>query len=90
MSSSRRKPEDSAEGCRDFAASDRERASATTSIHVRASFERSADAWSARASLLDSLATSFDARAATLTRRTRKQRAIEDGQNCEETRIRSS
>jgi hypothetical protein len=63
MSSSRRKPEDSADGCRAFAASDRERASTTTNIHVRATFERSAEAWSARAGLLERLQTSFDGRA---------------------------
>jgi hypothetical protein len=61
MSSSRRKPENSVDGCRAFAASDRERAS-TANGHVRATFERSAEAWSARASLLDRLETSFDAR----------------------------
>jgi hypothetical protein len=81
MISSRRKPEDSADGCRAFAASDRERASTTANTHVRASFERSAEAWSARANLLERLETSFDARAASLTRGTRKHRAIEGGQN---------
>jgi len=72
MSSSRRKPEDSADGCRALAASDRERASAAANGHVRATFERSAGAWSARASLLERLETSFDARVAAMTRRTRK------------------
>ena len=62
MSSPRRKPEDSADGCRSFAASDRERASTAANGHVRATFERSAEAWNARASLLDRLETSFDAR----------------------------
>ena len=63
MSSSRRKPENRADGCRAFAASDRERASATINAQVRATFERSAEAWSARASLLDRLEASFEARA---------------------------
>jgi hypothetical protein len=80
MSSLRRKPEDSADGCRALAASDRERASAAAG-HVRSRFERSAQAWTARATLLDRLETSFDARAAGLTPRTRKHRAIEDGQD---------
>jgi hypothetical protein len=69
MSSPRRKPEDSADGCRAFAASDRERAS-TAANQVRATFERSAEAWSARASLLERLETDFDARVASVTPRT--------------------
>ena len=81
MSSSRRKPEDSVDGCRAFAALDRERASTAANGHARATFERSAEAWSARASLLDRLETSFDARVASLTPRTRKHRAAEDRQN---------
>jgi hypothetical protein len=81
MSSSRRKPEDSADGCRAFAASDRERASANSNIHVRASLERSAQAWSTRANLLDRMQATFDARVASLARRVTKQRAIEDGRN---------
>ena len=75
MSSSKRKPEDSADGCRAFEASDRERASETPNAHIRATFERSAEAWSARAGLLERLETSFDAR------RKSKGQAIEDGQN---------
>lgn len=80
MSSSRRKPEDSADGCRALASSDRERASAAEG-HVRARFERSAQAWTARATLLDRLEADFDARAVSLTRQTRKHRAFEVGQN---------
>jgi hypothetical protein len=72
MSSLRRKPEDSVDGCRAFAASDRERASTAANGHVRATFERSAEAWTARASLLDRLETSFDSRVAAMIRRTRK------------------
>ena len=63
MRSSPRKPEDSADGCRAFAASDRERASATGNTHIRATFERSAEAWSVRAGLLDRIEQSFNARA---------------------------
>jgi hypothetical protein len=81
MSSSRKKPEDSADGCRHFAASDRERASETANGHARAKFERSAQAWTARASLLDRLEADFDARAVGLTRQTRKHHAIEVGKN---------
>jgi len=64
MSSFRRKPEDSADGCRDFATSDRAKAAATPNDHMRACLERSADAWTARACLLERLKASFDARAA--------------------------
>jgi len=81
MSSSRRKPEDSVDGCRALAASDRVRAATAANGHVRATFERSAEAWSARASLLDRLETSFNARVAGLAPWTRKQRATEDRQN---------
>jgi hypothetical protein len=66
MTPSRRKLEDSADGCRAFAASDRERASATANTHIRATFERSAEAWSVRADLLDRLEQSFNARAGNL------------------------
>jgi hypothetical protein len=80
MSSPRRKPEDSAAGCRAFAASDRERALTAANGHVRDRFERSAEAWSARASLLDRLETSFNARVASVTPLARKYRAIEGRQ----------
>jgi hypothetical protein len=80
MSSARRKPEDSADGCRAFATSDRERASATNNAHIRATFERSAEAWSARASLLDRLEASFDARAVNVRPRIKSTQPI-DAQN---------
>jgi hypothetical protein len=64
MSSVRQKPEDSADGCRARAASNREQAAATANEHVRATFERSAEAWTERASLLDRLEARFNARAA--------------------------
>jgi hypothetical protein len=64
MSSPRQKPEDSADGCRAFATSDRDKAAATPSGQMRICLERSADAWTARASLLERLRASFDARAA--------------------------
>ena len=64
MSSARRKPEDSMEGCRAFAKSDREKAAETTNAHTRASFERSAEAWTARAGLLERLEANFADRSA--------------------------
>jgi hypothetical protein len=64
MSTERRVPEDSAGGCRALEQADRLRALATPNPHVRESFERSADAWSARATLLDRLEASFKERAA--------------------------
>jgi hypothetical protein len=67
MSSPRRKPEDSAAGCRTFAASDRERATAALNVQIRATFERSAEAWTARAGLLDRLETIAHARGQPVT-----------------------
>jgi hypothetical protein len=64
MRPGKRKAEDSPAGCRAFAASDRERAAASGSEHMRECLERSAEAWSARAQLLDRLEASFEARAA--------------------------
>ena len=66
MSSAKRKPEDSAEGCRSLERDSRERASETTSEHMRTVLERSADAWSARAKLLSRLESNFLARAVEL------------------------
>ena len=64
MTSRRRRPEDSAEGCRELEQADRLRAAATPNAHARESLERSAEAWNARAALLDRLETSFNKRAA--------------------------
>lgn len=58
-----RKREDTAEGCRELALDDRARAAEVDSDHMRDTLERSADAWSTRASLLERLQTSFHARA---------------------------
>lgn len=63
MSSAKRKAEDSAEGCRGLERDSRERAAATTSEHMRAILERSANAWSARAKLLSRLESNFLSRA---------------------------
>lgn len=63
MSSAKRKPEDSSEGCRSLERDSRERAAETTSEHMRTVLERSADAWSARAQLLSRLERNFLARA---------------------------
>lgn len=64
MSSGRRKPEDSADGCRAFEQADRLRASATPNPQMRGCLERSADAWNTRATLLERLEASFNERAA--------------------------
>ena len=64
MNSARRRPEDSAEGCRELEQADRLRALATPNAHMRESLERSADAWNARATLLDRLKAGFNERAA--------------------------
>ena len=63
MSSAKRKPEDSAEGCRGLEQDSRERAATTTNEHMRIILERSANAWSARAQLLSRLERNFHARA---------------------------
>ena len=58
-----RKREDTAEGCRALALGDRMRAADAQGGHMRAVLERSAEAWIARASLLDRLEANFAARA---------------------------
>lgn len=75
MSSAKRKAEDSAEGCRAFERDDRERAAANSSEHMRAVLERSANAWSARARLLDRLERAFNDQAATYSAETRRRKA---------------
>lgn len=75
----RRKPEDTAEGCRALAADDRERAAAAGNGHVRLTFERSAEAWSARARLLERARDNFDARAEANARASIKKRNIGAG-----------
>lgn len=50
-----RKPEDTAAGCRILASDDRERAGQTESAHMRLRLVSSANAWSARADLLERL-----------------------------------
>lgn len=64
MSSARRKPEDSVEGCRALEQADRLRAAAMPNPQMRETLERSAEAWSARAGLLERLDANFPARAA--------------------------
>ena len=56
------KPEDTAEGCRAMAAADRERAVAMDTDRMRFRIERSADAWTKRADLLERLEGTFNAR----------------------------
>jgi hypothetical protein len=69
MTSGRRKPEDSADGCRGLAKSDLDRAAEAPVGHARTRFERSADAWTARAELLKRLEASSGARADLAERR---------------------
>ena len=64
MSSARRKPEDSIEGCRALEQADRLRALAMPNPQMRETFERSADAWRTRATLLENFEASFTTQAA--------------------------
>ena len=64
MTSPRRRPENTAEGCRSLAVDDWARATAMINAHMRDSFERSAEAWTARAKLLDGLEARFNERIA--------------------------
>ena len=63
----RKRPEDTPEGCRSFAADDRDRAATFTVDQARSRYERSAAAWTARADLLDRLEAKFQARAAKIS-----------------------
>jgi hypothetical protein len=58
----RRKPEDTAQGCREMAKADRTRAADTTSEQMRGTLKRSAQTWANRADLLDRLEASSNAR----------------------------
>jgi hypothetical protein len=57
-----RKREDTSLGCREMAAADHVRADATDTEHMRLRMESSADAWTARADMLQRLERSQDAR----------------------------
>jgi len=57
----RRKREDDAEGCRALAQDDQVRAAGADSEHMRHVLERSAEAWTSRAKLLDRLERKFSA-----------------------------
>ena len=81
MSAAKRKAEDSADGCRDRAQDDRARAAAMTSGHMRTVLERSADAWSARARLLERLDKDFSMRAASARTRNPVRTNIRDEAN---------
>lgn len=63
MTSRGRRLEDTADGCRSMSDNDHARAEAMLNPRMRDSLERSAQAWSARAKLLDRLEASFHARA---------------------------
>jgi len=64
----RRKPEDTAEGCRTLADADRARAEELPDGHMRGSLERSAEVWGNRANMLDRLEAGSNARAAAFVR----------------------
>jgi hypothetical protein len=78
---SRRKPEDTAEGCRRLARDNRDRAASSPSEHMRHSLERSAEAWMARSHLLERLEANFNARAASNTGENPRQRQLEGREN---------
>ena len=69
----RRKAEDTVEGCRLLASADRTRAGETESVQIRMRLLRSADAWHARAALLERKRVPFNPEA--------PQRAIRTGEN---------
>lgn len=61
MNTRHRKREDTADGCRSLATADLERAADAINDHIRDRFERSANAWTARANLLGKVEASFNA-----------------------------
>ena len=63
----RKRPEDTPAGCRSFAAADLRRAAETNVDHGRWRYQHSADAWLARAELLDRLEAKFQARVRQVT-----------------------
>ena len=64
MGAQRRKPEDTADGCRALAQADRDRAAEMPNAHMRGTLERSAENWNNRAALLERLEDGVTARAA--------------------------
>ena len=58
----RKKPEDTSQGCRAFAAADLDRAAGITGGHARGRYERSAAVWATRADLLARLEAKTEAR----------------------------
>ena len=64
MGARRRKPEDTADGCRALAQADRDRAADMPNAHMRGTLERSAENWNNRAALLERLEDGVTARAA--------------------------
>ena len=62
LTARRKRPEDSPGGCREMAAADLRRADALVGDHVRWRYLHSAEAWTARAELLDRLEAKFQAR----------------------------
>jgi hypothetical protein len=62
LTTRRKRPEDTATGCRALAADDLRRAEALTGDHVCWRYRRSAEAWLTRAALLDRLEARFQER----------------------------
>ena len=76
----RRRPEDTAQGCRALADADRTRAADMVNDHMRGAHERSADAWTSRADLLQRLELSSNARAADVRQQKLDAEREDDGQ----------
>lgn len=76
-----KKPGDTAEGCRAFEANDRARAETMAGGHVRSALSCSADAWAARAQLLDLIESKFRARTNPNVRRDDRQHGTETNDN---------
>ncbi|MFL6728442.1 MAG: hypothetical protein ACJ8EI_10240 [Sphingomicrobium sp.] len=64
MVAQRRKPEDTADGCRALAQADRDRAAEMANVQMRGTLERSAENWNNRANLLERIEGGVTARAA--------------------------
>lgn len=59
-----KKPEDTSAGCRTLAHNDQARAAHAGSDHMSKTLQRSAEAWTARADMLERLEANFKGRAA--------------------------
>jgi hypothetical protein len=63
-----KRPEDTPDGCRTLAAADLRRAADVAVAHVRWRYRHSADAWLARADLLDQIEATFQERRSRVAR----------------------